>query len=163
MSWITMMWIRAQEKGLPTIGSKVGHGFQTRALFGHGRPTFVWLQSLCHVFDSFLLCSFYSIHLIELEHSKVDYLKNRIILLFFLKSDHASILPVKSHWTINISIFLGSPSPLDWLIFFFRSSLNSPCSIASTQDLGIIFGKLFWFHLGEEAQGFLRDPSSAFI
>jgi len=115
----------------------------------------------------FVIGSFYSIHLIELEHSKVDYLKNRIISLFFWKSGLlkivSSILPVKSHRTISISILFGSQSPLDWFNFFFQIFMNSPCSIASTQDLGIVFGKIFWSHLGKETQEFLRVPSSAWI
>jgi len=76
------------------------------------------------------------------------------------------ILPVKSHWTMNISAnFCQTAKSFGWLLNdLFRSSLNSPSETAAEQHAYCSRGKInFWSHLIEERpenlHKFQRTPS----
>ena len=87
-------------------------------------------------------------------------LETQNVLENFVTLEGWVILPVKSHWTMNISANLCRTANYfgQLQINFMKFSLNSPSLIAEEQYAHCSGGKInFWSHLGEER---LENPES---
>jgi len=115
-------------------------------------------KSLSHFQSRIWRCSFHSAVLWEYEHWKGVYQNLRktsksVKLESLVTMEGWVILPVNSHWTMNISAIFGRTAKYSgWLENnFLRSSLNFSCLIAAEKHAYCSGGKInFWSHLGEE-------------
>jgi len=99
---------------------------------------------------SFLISKFFFWHIVVFFQCGLESLE---VLESLVTLEGWVILPVKSHWMVNISASFGrTAKSFGWLQNnFVRSSLNSPCLIAAKQHVYCSRGKInVWSHLGEE-------------